>query len=108
MSTPSEQDRRRRLRAVIEHYGIEPSYAPAITGEHLYVAVSEAVVEGEQPAAAVFDTTEAACAWLASAFDPDYPREPVVVIDLDTGDAYKPVVKVEVTLAAGLSDLRLV
>lgn len=87
----------RRLDEVIAQYGVESDYNDTRSDQR-YVAVLEAVIDGEQPAAKTFDTLLEACDWLATGRDNSNPRDPAVVVDLDTGRRYSPQVETRVTL----------
>jgi hypothetical protein len=91
----------RRLDRIIRNYGIESSYNDTTTA-HRYVAVLVEVIDGEQPAAKSFDRMADALDWLATGRDNDPPRDPGVLVDLDTNRYYA----LTVTTVVSIDDSR--
>lgn len=82
---------------LLADYQIDGNYFA--NGGTRYFAVLGAVIDGEQSAAGTFDTLREATEWLSTGFDNDNPREPIVVVDIVTGQRYQPQTTVKVTLS---------
>ena len=83
---------------LMAEFGIDSDYLNFGAGGGRYFAVLSAVIDGERNAAALTGSKAEACEWLAGGFDNDNPREPLVVVDRQTGRRYRPLTTVSVTL----------
>jgi hypothetical protein len=92
--TPEE-----RLNNLLAEWGIDES-CDSTDPKQQYAAVLAAVADGETNAASSFSSLEAASDYLACGYDSSNPREPAVVLDLNTGQRFTPRASFEVTLTA--------
>jgi hypothetical protein len=95
---PISLKRLKRLGDLVEEHGIGQSY-DSTDPRKRFVAILAPIIDGESGAADSFDTLDDACQWLATGLNPDYPREPALVVDLDTGARFTPRTEVRVTLS---------
>lgn len=89
MSDPINLTWLKMLGDMCEFYSIDKS-CNSTDPRKRYHAFAIAVIDGETNSADSFDTLEGAADWCSTCLNPDYPREPVLVVDLETGKRYIP------------------
>lgn len=86
--TAARAVREANLQSVLAEWGIEPGY-DSTNPNRRFTAVAAAVIDGEANAAASFDSLDEAATWFSGGRDNSNPREPALVVDLDTGQRFQ-------------------